>query len=185
MIEAILHAEGTLGSGGALAYADAAARAVIGINLDAHLRTFGDLFAFPVAGREGGRRTGEFVGRKGLDTDGGVRAADGAECAADAGFGVPDGDVTRNTAFFPARRCGREVSVCIENARRQILAFVFDEFGHDLLDVFGSAGVVHREAFERTNRAGDLDFVKVFDRGIDGGIVLLNDGFAFLHVGFI
>ena len=77
MIEAILHAEGPLGSGGALAYADAAARAVIGINLDAHLRTFGDLFAFPVAGREGGWRTGEFVGRKGLDTDGGVRAGDG------------------------------------------------------------------------------------------------------------
>ena len=80
MIEAILHAECPLGSSGALAYANAAARAVIGINLDAHLRTFGDLFAFPVAGREGGRRTGKFVGRKGLDTDGSVRAADGFFC---------------------------------------------------------------------------------------------------------
>ena len=185
VIEAILHAEGTLGCCRTLAYANAATGAVIGINLDAHLGAGFDFLAFPVAGREARGRTGEFVGREGLDADGGVRAADGAECAADAGFGVPNGDVTRNTAFFPARRGRREVAVRIENARRQVFAFVLDEFAHDLLDVFGSARVVHRDAFEIANRAGDLDFVQVLDRGVDGGIVLLNDGFAFLAVGFI
>jgi hypothetical protein len=77
VIEAILHAEGTLGSSGALAYADAAARAVIGKDLNAHLRTFGNFFAFPIAAGEGSRRILDLVGQEGLDADSCVRAADG------------------------------------------------------------------------------------------------------------
>ena len=185
VVEAIFHFEGALGGGGALAYADAATGAVFGVDLDAHEGTFLDLFALPFTRGEGFGCALEGFGFEGLDADGGVWAGDGAEGASDTGFGVPDGDFAGDAAFFPLRGCGREVSVGVEGAGGEGFAFVLEELGHDVFDIVRRLGEIGVEAVELPYGAGNLDLVEVFDGGVDGGIVFLDDGLTLLGVGLL
>lgn len=184
VIESVFHFESALSSGGALRDADAAAGAVVGIDLDAHFGSSGNFFAFPIARGEAGGCIGRGFGQEGLDADGGVRARNRAEGATDTSVWIPNGDFASDTAFFPFRRSGGEMPIGIEDGGWERFAFVFHEFAHDLLDVFGSVAEIGADAVQIAERRWDFDFVEVFTSGIDGGVVLLNDGFALLAVCF-
>lgn len=118
VIESVFHFESALSGGGALRDADAAAGAVVGIDLDAHFGTGGNFFAFPVASGEAGGCIGSSFGQEGLDADGCVRARNRAEGATDTSVWIPDGDFASDTAFFPFRRGGGEMPIGVEDGRR-------------------------------------------------------------------
>ncbi len=167
-------------------HAQRAARAVLGCYLDGvghALREFLELGRHALEGRG---CAGQQLLVVDLLADDGVRADHDALAALDAQVGFPNRDFQGDVAFFPLRGAGREGAVHRHGAHGHVVAFEGQHRAEHVLDEvrrFGRDDGPARDLGGGLRR--NLDLEQVLDGRIDGGKVLLHNGFAALAVGLL
>ena len=167
------------------ARAQRAARAVFRSDLN-DPSGIGKVLAFERGGFKAGRSLLQIFVRRDFGADCRVRANHGALAALDTGFGIPNGDVGSDAAFFVLRRRRRPraVSRPSEIGHFQFFALAFQNLAGDFLHDFGSRFGNARQTFEFGRRfVGDFNFVQVSQRRIYGGEVLVDQRLTFFHIG--
>ncbi len=174
--------DGLLRVGGARVDADAAARAVVGGDLDRHLHPR-QVPVAPVLGGEAFRGAVERLGREHLHPDRGMRADDRALGAVDADGRIPDRDLLGDRALLEAGGADRERAVDREGADGEGVAAAGEHRRRRAGDEVGRLGDGGSDRRGRRDGGRHRDLAEPVECGVDRGLVAVEHRLAALAVG--